>query len=187
MPPFATSLLDTVRQMPVQRRALLGGLVVGVVGLLLGVANWASQPEYALLFGSLPTEDAGRVVQQLETDGVAYELRDGGASIYVPAEEVYGLRLRLATEGVVSNGPAGYELFDGGTLGMTDFMQRLNVKRALEGELARTIGSIQQVSAARVHLVLPERSPFRDQQAPAQRVGRARACAASSRPSRSPA
>lgn len=155
---------DSFLQLPLQRRAILGAVVVGVVGALLLVARWASAPDYALLFGGLPAQDAGRVVEQLEGEGVAYELRDGGASVYVPRDAVYGLRLRLATEGVVSDGPAGYELFDGGTLGMTDFMQRLNVKRALEGELARTIGSVRQVERARVHLVLPERSPFRDQQ-----------------------
>ena len=155
---------DALQQLPLQRRVLLGAVVVGVIGLLLGVGRWATQPDYALLFGNLPPQDAGRVVEQLEGSGVTYDLRDGGASIYVPRGEVYGLRLRLATEGVVTQGPAGYELFDGGTLGMTDFMQKLNVKRALEGELSRTIGSIQQVESARVHLVLPERSAFRDQQ-----------------------
>ncbi|PAP75770.1 flagellar basal-body MS-ring/collar protein FliF [Rubrivirga marina] len=158
---------EAVQQLPPRRRLLLGGVVVGVVGALLLVARWASQPDYALLFGGLPAQEAGQVVEQLESQGVAYDLRDGGASIYVPREDVYGLRLRLATEGVVSEGPAGYELFDGGTLGMTDFMQRLNVKRALEGELARTIASVRQVERARVHLVLPERSPFQDRQVPA--------------------
>ena len=162
------SALDTARQslaqLPPQRRAVLAAVVVGVVVALLAVGRWAAQPDYALLFGSLPAQDAGRVVEQLEAQGVDYDLRDGGASVYVPRDEVYGLRLSLATEGVVTDGPAGYELFDTGTLGMTDFMQKLNVKRALEGELSRTIGSIQQVERARVHLVLPERSPFRDQQ-----------------------
>ncbi len=153
-------------QLPPARRVALVGAVAGVLVLLLLVARWASQPDYALLFGSLSPADAGRVVEQLDTEGIQYSLRDGGTAIYVPRDEVYGLRLRLATEGVVSDGPVGYELFDGGTLGMTDFMQRLNVKRALEGELARTIGSVQQVERARVHLVLPERSPFRDQQTP---------------------
>lgn len=155
---------QSVRQLPPARLALLGGVVVGVIALLLGVARWASAPDYALLFGNLSAADAGGVVEQLDAEGVAYDLRDGGASIYVPRDDVYGLRLRLASEGLVSDGISGYELFDAGTLGMTDFMQRLNVKRALEGELARTIGSIQQVQSARVHLVLPERSPFRDQQ-----------------------
>ena len=161
-------MLDTARQslaqLPPQRRAVLAAVVVGVVVALLAVGRWAAQPDWALLFGSLPAQDAGRVVEQLEAQGVDYDLRDGGASVYVPRDEVYGLRLSLATEGVVTDGPAGYELFDAGTLGMTDFMQKLNVKRALEGELSRTIGSIRQVERARVHLVLPERSPFRDQQ-----------------------
>ena len=161
-------MLDAARQslaqLPPPRRAALAAVVVGVVVALLAVGRWASQPDYALLFGNLPAQDAGRVVEQLEAQGVRYDLRDGGASVYVPRDEVYGLRLSLATEGVVTDGPAGYELFDTGTLGMTDFMQKLNVKRALEGELSRTIGAIQQVQRARVHLVLPERSPFRDQQ-----------------------
>ena len=155
---------EAVQQLPMQRRVLLGALVVGVIGALLLVARWAGQPDYALLFGGLPAQEAGRIVETLEGEGVKYDLRDGGGSIYVPRDEVYGLRLRLATDGVVSEGPAGYELFDGGTLGMTDFMQRLNVKRALEGELSRTIGAVRQIERARVHLVLPERSPFREQQ-----------------------
>jgi len=155
---------ETVRQLPPQRRLTLGATVVGVVAGLLFLAHWATRPDYALLFGNLPAQDAGRIVEQLDAQGVTYDLRDGGASIYVPREEVYGLRLRMATDGVVSEGPAGYELFDGGTLGMTDFMQKLNVKRALEGELARTISSVHQIDHARVHLVLPERSAFREQQ-----------------------
>ncbi|MEM1118374.1 MAG: flagellar M-ring protein FliF, partial [Bacteroidota bacterium] len=161
-------MLDQARQslgqLPPARLALLGGVVVGVVALLLGVARWATSPDYALLFGNLSAADAGAVVEQIETEGIAYELRDGGTAVYVPRDDVHALRLRLASQGVVSDGVAGYELFDAGTLGMTDFMQRLNVKRALEGELSRTIASIRQVESARVHLVLPERSPFRDQQ-----------------------
>ena len=151
-------------QLPLQRRVLLGGVVLGSLVALLLLARWAAAPDYALLFGNLSATDAGGIVEQIEGEGIAYDLRDGGTSVYVPKEEVYGLRLRLASAGAVPDGPAGYELFDGGTLGMTDFMQRLNVKRALEGELARTIGALKQVQSARVHLVLPERSAFRDQQ-----------------------
>ena len=159
-----TQARESIEQLPLQRRLLLGGVVVGVIVLLLLVARWASAPDYALLFGNLAAQDAGRVVEALEAEGVAYDLRDGGTAVFVPRDQVYGLRVSMATSGTVTDGPAGYELFDGGTLGMTDFMQRLNVKRALEGELARTISSVRQVERARVHLVLPERSPFRDQQ-----------------------
>ena len=159
-----TQLRQSFDQLPRQRQMILGAVVVGVVGALLLVARWASQPDMALLFGNLAPQDAGRVVEQLEADGTRFELRDGGTSVFVPKDRVYGLRVSMATAGVVTDGPAGYELFDGGTLGMTDFMQRLNVKRALEGELARTISAIRQVERARVHLVLPERSAFREQQ-----------------------
>jgi flagellar M-ring protein FliF len=95
-----------------------------------------------------------------DESGVDYQLKDNGKSIYVPQEQVYDLRLRFAAEGVSDNQYQGYELFDQNTLGMTDFMQRINKKRALEGELARTINSIQQVESSRIHIVLPERSPF---------------------------
>ncbi len=156
---------QSLQQLPPRRQAALGAVVVGAVVVLLLVARWATAPDYALLFGDLAAEDAGRVVERLETEGVAFDLRDGGAAVYVPRAEVHRLRLAMATDGLVADGPAGYELFDAGTLGMTDFMQKLNVKRALEGELARTIRSVRQVEGARVHLVLPERSPFRDRQA----------------------
>ena len=156
---------QSLQQLPPRRQAALAGVVVGAVVVLLLVARWATAPDYALLFGELAAGDAGRVVERLEAENVAYDLRDGGTAVYVPRAEVHRLRLGMATDGVVADGPAGYELFDTGTLGMTDFMQKLNVKRALEGELARTIGSVRQVEGARVHLVLPERSPFRDRQA----------------------
>ncbi|HLA63015.1 MAG TPA: flagellar basal-body MS-ring/collar protein FliF, partial [Rhodothermales bacterium] len=136
----------------------------GALALLIGVATWANRPDYALLFGSLPAADAGRLVEQLEESATPYELRDGGAALYVPREQVYELRMRFAAEGLVSDGQTGYELFDRTTLGMTDFMQQVSYKRALEGELARTITSVEGVQTARVHLVLPERSAFRDRQ-----------------------
>ncbi|MGB3542666.1 flagellar basal-body MS-ring/collar protein FliF [Rubrivirga sp.] len=155
---------ESIEQLPPQRRMVLGGVVVAVVVGLLLVARWASQPDYALLFGNLAAQDAGSVVEALESQGINYDLRDGGTAVFVPRDQVYALRVSMATAGTVTDGPAGYELFDTGTLGMTDFMQRLNVKRALEGELSRTIASVRQIERARVHLVLPERSPFRDQQ-----------------------
>ena len=152
-------------RLSVGQQVSLGAVLLGGVALLVFIANWANQPDYALLFGSLEPADADRVVEALRERGTPYELKEGGSAVYVPRGEVYELRLHFAGQGVVSDGPAGYELFDGGTLGMTDFMQKLNLKRALEGELARTIASIRQVETARVHLVMPERSPFREAQA----------------------
>lgn len=146
------------------QRLALGVVTVGSVLLLLGIAYWAGRPEYALLFGSLSSSDASRIVEALREENIPYQLKEGGTAIWVPRDRVYELRLRFVGEGLVSDGPVGYELFDKNTLGMTDFMQRLNYKRALEGELARTIMSLQQIELAKVHLVLPERSPFRETQ-----------------------
>lgn len=151
--------------MSLGQRLALAVVLVGGIGIFSGIAYWAGQPDYALLFGNLEPGDANNVVEALRADGVKYEIKNGGSAVFVPRERVYELRLRFAGEGLVSEGPVGYELFDRGTLGMTDFMQKLNLKRALEGELARTITNIRQVEVARVHLVIPERSAFRETQA----------------------
>lgn len=146
------------------QRVGIGVVTVGVIACLVGVAYWAQQTNYSLLFGNLSETAASEVVEVLKSEGIRYELKQGGTSVYVPYDQVYDLRLRFAGEGIVSDGSSGYEIFDQNTLGMTDFMQKLNLKRALEGELARTISNISQIEAARVHLVMPERSPFRETQ-----------------------
>ncbi len=161
---FFQNLRQFLLRLAPAQRLTLGLVLVGGLAVLGGIGYWASQPDYALLFGRLDATDANRVVETLRAEGIPYKLEDGGGAIHVPRQQVYDLRLRFAGEGVVSEGPVGYELFNSGTIGMTDFMQKLNYKRALEGELARTISNIRQVAQARVHLVLPERSPFRDRQ-----------------------
>lgn len=165
MNPYLDNLKQFVGRLTLGQQVALTTVILGGIALLIGIAYWAGRPDYALLFGNLEPTDASRIVESLEAQNVTYEIRERGTAVYVPRQEVYELRLRLAGEGLVSDGPAGYELFDEGTLGMTDFMQKLNFKRALEGELAKTISSIKQVELCRVHLVIPERSPFRDTQA----------------------
>ena len=162
---FTQNIAEFLKGLTLGQKGALAAVVIGAVALLSAVAYWANKPDYALLFGSLGPEDANRVVETLQSERINYQIRDAGSSIYVPRQSVYELRLRFAGQGVVSDGPVGYELFDGGTVGMTDFMQKLNLKRALEGELARTISSVRQIDIARVHLVIPERSPFRETQA----------------------
>ncbi len=142
----------------------LGLLAVGTIALLVGTAYWSSQPDYALLFGDLEPEAANRVVSRLKEEGTPYELRNQGSAVYVPRASMHELRLQFSSDGTIDDGQTGYELFDQGTLGMTDFMQKLNSKRALEGELAQTVSSIGQVEGARVHLVEPEDDPFEAQQ-----------------------
>lgn len=161
---FAHNAGEFLQRLSPGQKAGLAAVILGAATILAAVAFWASRPDYALLFANLSSTDAGKVVETLQSDRIKYQLRDGGTAVFVPRQDVYELRLRFAGEGLVSDGPAGYELFDSGTLGMTDFMQKLNLKRALEGELARTISSIRQVDIARVHLVIPERSAFRENQ-----------------------
>lgn len=144
------------------QRLLFGLLSLVVIGLLSALFFWASRPDYALLFGKLDPKNAQEIVTELKAQGVDYQLEQNGSAIMVPRSQVYDLRLQYASQGMQSSEYQGYELFDSSTLGMTDFMQRVNMKRALEGELSRTITALSQVEFARVHLVLPERSPFEE-------------------------
>lgn len=156
------SMVGFLGRLPLSGRT---GLLVAVVAtvLALSVVIWfATRPDYKVLFSGLPQDETGRVVEQLNKMNVPYQLGPGATSIDVPADQVYDLRLEMATLGFPKQGSGvGFELFDKGNLvGMTDFMQRMNYQRALQGELARTIESLASVHSARVHLVLPKRSMF---------------------------
>ena len=164
MQPFLARIRQFLGRLSMGQQIGLALVALGTVALLFGTAYWTNQPEYTLLFGNLEAGDANSVVETLREEGTPYELRARGSAIYVPRNSVHELRLRFASEGMVSGEQVGYELFDEGTLGMTDFMQKLNMKRALEGELSRTISSVDQVESARVHLVMPERNPFRGEE-----------------------
>lgn len=142
------------------QRTLFVGMVTAVVIVMGLVFYWALKPDYSLLFGSLRPEAAQEVITQLEEQGVDYKIEGEGSSIMVPSSEVHQLRMKLASVSSTNSDVQGYELFDANSLGMTDFMQQVNKKRALEGELSRSINSLDQVEYSRVHLVLPERSPF---------------------------
>jgi len=124
--------------------------------------RWATQIEYSPLFTNMQIESAGKVAEVLKSMNVQYRLSDGGKTILVPEDQVYDLRLSLASEGLFSEGGAGFELFDETSLGITDFERHLNYQRALQEELRRTIVQLEAVEQARVHLVLPEKSVFVD-------------------------
>jgi flagellar M-ring protein FliF len=140
-------------------------LGLGAAGAIAAVTIISSRLEMAPLFATLSPEDAANVVQKLKERKVPFQVE--GNAVLVPAERVASLRLELSGEGTLRGGGLGFELFDKRTLGMSDFAQRLNYRRALMGELSRTIASIQQVESARVHLVLPERSVFSSREEPA--------------------
>ena len=139
------------------------GLLLSLVIIISGaIFFWAQQDEQVLLFGNLNPDNANAIVQKLDEKNIDYEISNGGNAIYVPSDKVHALRLELASYGSGNTDSKGYELFDTQSLGMTDFMQQVNQKRALEGELQRSINSLTQVQNSRIHLVLQERSPFEE-------------------------
>jgi len=139
------------------------GLLLSLVIIISGaIFFWAQQDEQVLLFGNLNSDNANAIVQKLDEKNIDYQISNGGNAIYVPSDKVHALRLELASYGGGNTDSKGYELFDSQSLGMTDFMQQVNQKRALEGELQRSINSLTQVKNSRIHLVLQARSPFEE-------------------------
>jgi flagellar M-ring protein FliF len=140
------------------------GLVIGVVaiGVAMGAAAWwLGRTDYATLFSGLSSRDSAAMVEELEKAKVPYQLNEDGSAILVPSDLVPGTRLKLVSKDIPLQGGVGFELFNNSDVGVTDFAQKVNYLRALQGELTRTIVSIDGVQSARVHLVLPEHGLFR--------------------------
>jgi flagellar M-ring protein FliF len=158
------SVIEALQRFGIGRLGAVVGVAAGVAAALFAlVLNVGSQPK-ALLYANLDLKEAGQITQALDQAGVKYEVKGDGSTIMVPRDKVASTRIMLSTKGMPTSGSVGYEIFDSGSpLGQTDFMQNLNRQRALEGELARTIRSLQGVSSARVHLVLPRRQLFDDE------------------------
>lgn len=137
--------------------------IIGVAVLALGIialTSWLSRPTFTPLFSGMTASDANAVVEQLRSSSVPYELADGGATVLVPDEQVYDQRLAAAAAGLPSAGSAGYSLLDDMGVTTSEFQQSVTYKRAIEGELAATISSIEGVTAASVQLAIPEESVF---------------------------
>jgi flagellar M-ring protein FliF len=141
--------------------------IAAVLALIIGAyffATWASKPTYSALFSNLSSKDAGAIVESLQKTGTPYELSNGGSTIMVPQDQVYDLRLQLSGEGLPGESDTGYALLDQQGITTSDFMQHTNYQRALEGEISNTIKSIDGVEAATVHLVMPQKDVFSDEQ-----------------------
>ncbi|MFB7894203.1 flagellar basal-body MS-ring/collar protein FliF [Microbacterium sp. NPDC056044] len=137
--------------------------VIGVAAVVLGIfalSSWLSRPTYTPLFSGLSAADANAVVEQLRSASVPYELADGGATVMVPEEQVYDQRLAAAASGLPGEGSEGYSLLDDMGVTTSEFQQSVTYKRAIEGELAATISSLDGVTAASVQLAIPEESVF---------------------------
>jgi flagellar M-ring protein FliF len=129
----------------------------------LSVIYYSSKPAYSPLYYGLDQDSAAAIKEYLDDQKVPYKIQDMGKSILVPSDKVYNLRLSLASKGIPKKGQAvGYEIFDKANLGVTDFVQKINYYRAVQGELSRTISTIDGVESARVHIVIPEESIFKE-------------------------
>lgn len=161
------TLLATVKAWPLPRKLALAAVAAITLGVFAFIIIQARTADYQLLYGNLAETDASAVVEWLKGHNVPYQLTNNGRNILIPAKDVYETRLSLAASGLPQGGGVGFEIFDKQSFALTDFVQKVNYSRALQGELARTIASLGPVESARVHLALPEKRLFKDQQQPA--------------------
>jgi flagellar M-ring protein FliF len=142
------------------QKAVVGVAAVGVVLGGLFFMSWAAKPSYAPLYTDLDASDAAAITEQLDARGTGYELADGGRTVLVPRKDLYQLRIDMSAAGLPEGGTQGYALLDKQGITASEFRQRVDYQRALEGELTRTITAIDGVDAAKVHLVIPEEDLF---------------------------
>jgi flagellar M-ring protein FliF len=145
--------------------ALLAFTILGLTGLLLWTQSTnKSDNGFKVLYANLEIEEAATITDKLQQNNFKYKLENNGTTVLVDAKQIYEIRMSLAREGLPKRKGIGYELFDKTNFGMTDYVQKLNARRALEGELQRTIEGLEEVKSARIHIVIPEETIFLDQQ-----------------------
>jgi len=166
------ALLDRIKEQWISLSSSKKSIyIVAAVCLLLSAYyfySWATKVEYAPLFSNIQNDAAGKIVEELKAMNVPYILEDAGKTISVPVDQVYELRLNMASKGIISEGGIGFELFNTSDIGATDFERNVNYQRALQEEIRRTINQLDAVKESRVHLVLPEKSAFIENQRKAQ-------------------
>ncbi len=155
------SVSETMRNLGPSRLAPIAAIFVGLIGFFVYIATNISAPNMSLLYNDLEARDSGQIIAKLESMNIPVQVKGDGSQIFVPGDQVAKLRMLLAQEGLPNGGNLGYEIFDKSDgLATSSFVQNINLVRALEGELSRTISSIGPVKSARVHLVLPHREMF---------------------------
>ncbi|MFW9616463.1 flagellar basal-body MS-ring/collar protein FliF [Aquabacterium sp.] len=154
-----------VMALPMQRKLMLAGGIAAIVAIFAAMLIWGREGDYRVLYTNLSDKDGGAILAQLQQMQVPYKHADGGAAILVPADKVHDVRLKLASAGLPKGSVVGFELMENQKFGTTQFQERLNFQRGLEGELIRSIQALASVQSARVHLALPNQNGFfREQQ-----------------------
>ena len=164
MPDFLGKILQNISAMNTRKKMAIVGALAAAITAIFAVFLWLQKPKMELLYSNLALEDVQAIEGQLKRDNIVYQLSSDKTAIFIPAEQVHQARLKLATEGLPGGSGVGFEIFDRTTIGVTEFVQNLNYRRALEGELARTISSLAAVKKARVHIVTPKKTLFSDAQ-----------------------
>ena len=168
MHPTVEKYLEKVKnfwgKFTLNQKIMIGAGNAFIIAVFTIFTIWATRPNYQLLYSNLSAEDANRVVNILKSGNVPYQLAENGTAVMVPDHMVNALRIQIAGEGNLVGQGIGFEIFDTVQMGQTDFVQRINYQRALQGELARTLSDFPNVESARVHLVIPEKSLFIEEQ-----------------------
>jgi flagellar M-ring protein FliF len=157
-----TQFIDLTRRFSLAQKLALGGVVIGAVAGIVTLVTFVNRPTYSTLFSNLVPADAAKIVEKLQEKKILYQLEDNGKTVLVQKDKMYDVRLSLAAEGLPQSSIIGYEIFDRTNLGVSDFVQKINYRRALEGEIARTILQLEEVEGARVHIVVPEKALFKE-------------------------
>lgn len=157
-----SQLIQFIMQYSIRQRIIMSAVLIGFLSAIISLVLWANRTEYELLYSNLDPASASSIVDDLRSSKVKYKLENGGTTIYAPRESISELRLKYVQSGYIKDAVTGYELFEKNNMGMTTFMQKLNLRRALEGELMRTINQFSEVRQSRVHLVMPEGKLFED-------------------------
>ena len=162
--PARKNLSTLLREWPLSRKIALGAITILSIALFAVIILQARTADHQLLYANLPEKDAASVVSWLKGQRIDFKLKNNGKDIWISANKIYETRLELASSGLPSGGGVGFEIFDKQSFALTDFVQKVNYTRALQGELARTITSLAPVEATRVHLAIPEKRLFKNQQ-----------------------
>ncbi|PID27759.1 MAG: flagellar M-ring protein FliF [Candidatus Cloacimonadota bacterium] len=161
---FSAKIKEIYGRLEAGQKMVLGSLIVLTLAVFIWLITWTLKVDYSLLYGNLEAEQAGKIIEKLEELNIQYKYSDGGKTIMIPADKIYDTRIKLASEGIANKTGTGFEIFDKTNIGMTEFVQNVNFKRATEGELQRTVESINGVDEARIHLVFPEDKLFKEDQ-----------------------